>query len=95
MSAAPALWFVDGDGRRWHAIDAAVVRGRYVVLPLGSERAERRLFISFDGQSRSYGFCARDSHAATASRLLRQLQASTGLEEGELDPAVVIMMLCA
>lgn len=95
MSAVRDLCFVDEDGRRWQAIDAAVIRGRYVVLPTGSERAERRLFISSDGQSRSYSFRARDSHAATAPRLLRQLEASTGLEEGGLDPAVVITMPCA
>ncbi len=90
MADLDGIVFIDTAGCPWHVRDAAVLRARYVVLPLESPRAQMRLFTRADGQLRAYEFPARELHGTRASHLQRQLDASRELPREFLDPALVL-----
>ncbi len=86
------LVFIDTGSAQWTVRDAAVMRGRYIVLPLGSPRAQMRIFARPDGQLRAYEFPAGEQRGTRASHLQRQLDRSRELPREFFDPALVLIV---
>lgn len=92
---ATELDFVDSTGARWRVCDTALLHDRRLVLPIGSGRAELRVFLSQFGQVRGYVFGERESRAYRLSRLERQLGRASLLDSTTLDPALDVVFRTA
>ncbi len=82
------IWYVDDRGTEWRLCDSAVVNGRHIVLPFGSDRAEYRIFVGGSGYARVYAFAKRELRGAQPRHVERQLRESSPLAPGALDPAL-------
>jgi hypothetical protein len=87
MAAEPEEpFYLDFEAVRYRVHDTSFAAGRHRRLPLGSPRANYRIFVTATGERRAYQIKRGERAACTTAELVRQLKEAQFLGSTPFDP---------